>query len=104
MQITWGDGGCSIYINMVAGSAGVSKGPLCVVRLSRSYAIGLRSQRYQEYLILPDLVFHVQPDDVVGLWRQANGPIPIGARCAWTWGSGPSLRHNFVTILRFWVE
>ena len=26
MQITWGDGGCPIYLNMVAGSTEVSKG------------------------------------------------------------------------------
>ena len=61
-------------------------------------------QGYQAYLIIPDLVFNFQPDEVIGLWRRAYGPIPIGARCAWTWGSGPTLRRNFVTILYYWVE
>ena len=67
---------------------------------------GVRGERqgYQEYTILPDLVFGVQPDEVVGLWRRAKGPIPIGARCAWTWGSGPPVRRETVTILHLLVE
>ena len=67
---------------------------------------GVRGERqgYQEYIIHPDLIFGVQPGDVVGLWRQANGPIPTGARCAWTWGSGAPLSRETVTILHLLVD
>ena len=61
-------------------------------------------QGYQEYIIHPDRVFELQPPDVVGLWRRAKGPIQIGARCAWTWGSGPPLAREAVTILHLLVE
>ena len=66
--------------------------------------IEVRGGHLQGYLIRPDRLLDFQPADVVGFWIRAHGPIPIGARCTWTRGSGPSLRREFATILSYWVE